>query len=189
MNWPDTHRAVHTMPAMAITKNIPVSPDRPKLNNTTAEMMMVSMVMPDAAILVLLYLGGRQRHCHYGQQACIRHDHAHHHHLRSCVVELWPVGGYGYVLRDGHCGHGVHGSVRIGPVHHRSESRLLAWLNAGRGGEGEVYRRYRRCHHRRLDDYSAGPRLSVWRSRAGRHATDSGGAAGIHHEGACRSEE
>ena len=54
MNWPDTHRAVHTMPAMAITKNIPVSPERPKLNSTTAEMMMVSMVMPEAGLLAVV---------------------------------------------------------------------------------------------------------------------------------------
>src|SRR5665213_560579 len=54
MNWPDTQSAVHTMPAMAITKNIPVSPDRPKLNNTTAEMMMVSMVMPEAGLLAVV---------------------------------------------------------------------------------------------------------------------------------------
>ena len=35
-----------------------------------------------------------------------------------------------------------------------------------------------------LDDRAAGARLSVRRSRARRHAADSGCAAGIHHEGA-----
>jgi len=44
---PDTASAVHTMPAMAITKNIPVGPDMPNRRSTTLEMMMVSMVMPE----------------------------------------------------------------------------------------------------------------------------------------------
>ncbi len=35
------------MPAIAITKNIPVWPDSPKRSSTTAEMMMVSIVMPE----------------------------------------------------------------------------------------------------------------------------------------------
>ena len=54
MNWPETHSAVHTMPAIAITKNMPVVPDRPNLNSTTEEMMTVSMVMPEAGLFAVV---------------------------------------------------------------------------------------------------------------------------------------
>jgi hypothetical protein len=46
--------AVHTMPAMAMTKNMPVVPERPKRNSTTEEMMMVSMVMPETGLLAVV---------------------------------------------------------------------------------------------------------------------------------------
>ena len=48
--WPDTESAVHTIPAIAITKNIPVVPDRPNRSSTTDEMMIVSIVMPDTGL-------------------------------------------------------------------------------------------------------------------------------------------
>ena len=51
MAWPETHSAVHTMPAIAMAKNIPVAPDRPKLSSTSDETMMVSIVMPEAGIV------------------------------------------------------------------------------------------------------------------------------------------
>ena len=50
MVWPETESAVQTMPAMAITKNMPVVPERPKRSSTTEEMMMVSMVMPETGL-------------------------------------------------------------------------------------------------------------------------------------------
>ena len=50
MVCPDTDSAVQTMPAMAITKNIPVVPDNPNCSSTADEMMMVSMVMPDTGL-------------------------------------------------------------------------------------------------------------------------------------------
>ena len=50
MVWPETESAVHTIPASAITKNMPVVPETPKRSSTTEEMMMVSMVMPDTGL-------------------------------------------------------------------------------------------------------------------------------------------
>ena len=47
MAWPEVESAVHTMPASAITKNMPVVPETPKRSSTMEEMMMVSMVIPD----------------------------------------------------------------------------------------------------------------------------------------------
>ena len=47
---PDTESAVQTMPAIAITKNIPVGPDSPNRSSTTDEMMIVSIVMPDTGL-------------------------------------------------------------------------------------------------------------------------------------------
>ena len=38
------------MPAIAITKNIPVVPAMPNRSSTTDEMMIVSMVMPDTGL-------------------------------------------------------------------------------------------------------------------------------------------
>ena len=50
MVCPETERAVQTMPAMAMTKNMPVVPESPKRSSTTEEMMMVSMVMPETGL-------------------------------------------------------------------------------------------------------------------------------------------
>src|ERR1017187_3749388 len=50
MVCPEMERAVQTIPAMAITKNIPVVPERPKRNNTVEEMMMVSIVIPETGL-------------------------------------------------------------------------------------------------------------------------------------------
>src|SRR6266567_4823843 len=50
MVWPDTERAVQTMPAIAITKNMPVVPERPKRSRTTEETMIVSMVIPETGL-------------------------------------------------------------------------------------------------------------------------------------------
>ena len=119
----------------------------------------------DAGILVLLYLGSRQRHCHYSQQSGLRHDHAHHHRLLCRAVELRPLRRDGNVLRDGHCGHGMHRPMHIRSVHYRPEGRLLARLHARGPGESETHRRGRRGHHRRTDHRPAGPRLSVRRCR------------------------
>ena len=50
MVWPETDSAVQTMPAIAMTKNMPVVPERPNLSSTTDEMMIVSIVMPDTGL-------------------------------------------------------------------------------------------------------------------------------------------
>src|ERR1022692_4507092 len=50
MACPEVESAVHTMPAMVITKNMPVVPESPNRNSTTDEMMMVSMVMPETGL-------------------------------------------------------------------------------------------------------------------------------------------
>ena len=50
MVCPDTESAVHTIPAMAITKNMPVGPSRPKRSRTTDEKMIVSIVIPDTGL-------------------------------------------------------------------------------------------------------------------------------------------
>ena len=51
---PDTDSAVHTMPAMAITKNMPASPLIPNRSSTTDEMMTVSIVMPDTGLRAIV---------------------------------------------------------------------------------------------------------------------------------------
>ena len=48
--WPETDSAVQTMPAIAITKNIPVRPETPNSSRMTDEMMIVSIVMPDTGL-------------------------------------------------------------------------------------------------------------------------------------------
>ena len=48
--WPETESAVQTIPAMAITKNMPVRPERPNSSSTTEETMTVSMVMPETGL-------------------------------------------------------------------------------------------------------------------------------------------
>src|ERR1017187_29195 len=55
--WPETDKAVHTMPAIAITKNMPVVPDIPKRSNTTDEIMTVSIVMPDTRLRAVVAIG------------------------------------------------------------------------------------------------------------------------------------
>src|ERR1035438_462234 len=50
MVWPETDKAVHTMPAIAITKNMPAVPDMPNRSNTTDEIMTVSIVIPDTGL-------------------------------------------------------------------------------------------------------------------------------------------
>ena len=50
MVCPDTDSAVHTMPAIIMTKNMPVGPERPNCNSTTDDTMMVSMVMPETGL-------------------------------------------------------------------------------------------------------------------------------------------
>src|ERR1039457_7551375 len=54
MACPEVESAVHTMPAMVITKNMPVVPESPTRNSTTDEMMMVSMVMPETGVLAVV---------------------------------------------------------------------------------------------------------------------------------------
>src|SRR5215469_14385399 len=53
MNCPDTQSATQTIPDNAMTKNIPVAPERPNLSSTTAETMTVSNVMPDAGLFAV----------------------------------------------------------------------------------------------------------------------------------------
>ena len=45
---------MHTMPAIAITKNIPVVPESPNFKSTTEEIITVSMVMPDAGLFAVV---------------------------------------------------------------------------------------------------------------------------------------
>ena len=59
MVWPDTDSAVQTMPAMAMTKNMPVVPDRPNCSRTTDEMMIVSMVMPETGLRAVVAMAVR----------------------------------------------------------------------------------------------------------------------------------
>ena len=48
--WPDTDSAVQTMPAIAITKNMPAWPLTPNRSSTTDEMITVSIVMPETGL-------------------------------------------------------------------------------------------------------------------------------------------
>ncbi len=50
MACPETASAVQTMPAMAMTKNMPVVPDTPKRSRTAEETMMVSIVIPETGL-------------------------------------------------------------------------------------------------------------------------------------------
>ena len=52
--WPDTDSAVQTMPAIAITKNMPDCPLTPNRSSTTDEMMTVSIVMPDTGLRAMV---------------------------------------------------------------------------------------------------------------------------------------
>ena len=54
MNWPETQSAVQTIPAIAMTKNMPVVPERPNFKSTTHEMITVSMVMPEAGLFAVV---------------------------------------------------------------------------------------------------------------------------------------
>ena len=47
---PDTESAVQTMPAMAMTKNMPDCPLTPNRSSTTDEMITVSIVIPDTGL-------------------------------------------------------------------------------------------------------------------------------------------
>ncbi len=47
---PETDSAVHTIPASAMTKNIPVVPETPNLRRMTDETMIVSIVIPDTGL-------------------------------------------------------------------------------------------------------------------------------------------
>ena len=49
-NWPEIASAVLTIPAIAITKNMPLVPDTPKRRRITDETMIVSMVMPEIGL-------------------------------------------------------------------------------------------------------------------------------------------
>ena len=95
----------------------------------------------DAGLLVLLHLGGGQRDRDHGAQSGLRHDDADDHHLVGGAAAVRPLGHDRHVLRDGDRGHGLHGAVGVGPDHHRPEDRLLAGLDAGGAGAGEVPRR------------------------------------------------
>src|SRR6188474_3769974 len=50
MVWPETESAVHTMPAIIMTKNMPVVPERPNWSSTTDDTIMVNMVMPETGL-------------------------------------------------------------------------------------------------------------------------------------------
>jgi len=78
MVCPETERAVHTMPASAITKNMPVVPESPNRSRTTEEIMMVSMVIPDtgfrAVVAMALAATMRKEREHQRQrEACEDH--------------------------------------------------------------------------------------------------------------------
>ena len=103
----------------------------------------------DAALLLLLHHGGRQRHCHHGQQSRLRHDPADRDRLGSGAAEVRPLRNHRHVLRDGSGRHGVRRAVRLGTIHHRPQGRLLDRLHSLGAGEGEVHRRHRRGDHRR----------------------------------------
>ena len=47
---PETESAVQTIPAIAITKNMPVRPETPNSSRITDEMMIVSIVMPETGL-------------------------------------------------------------------------------------------------------------------------------------------
>ena len=48
--WPETESAVQTIPAIAMTKNMPVRPETPNSSRTTDEMMIVSIVIPETGL-------------------------------------------------------------------------------------------------------------------------------------------
>ena len=67
-------------------------------------------------------------------------------------------------------GHGLHGAVGLGADRHRPEDRLLAGLDAGGAGEGQVLRRDRGVGRRRARHRDAGADVPVRRGGARRHA-------------------
>ena len=54
------------------------------------------------------------------------------------LLEFGLSGPDRHVLRHGDRGHGLHGAVGLGPDDHGPEDRLLAGLDAGRAGAGQV---------------------------------------------------
>ena len=52
--WPEIESAVQTMPASAITKNIPVVPETPNRRRMTDEMMIVSIVIPETGLRAIV---------------------------------------------------------------------------------------------------------------------------------------
>ena len=98
------------------------------------------------------------------------------------LLKFGLSGNHRHVLRDGAGRHGVRSPMRLGTVHHRPESRLLARFHAFGAGEGEVYRGGRVGHHRGVNHHPAGQGLPVRRGRARRPAAGTGGAAGLRTE-------
>lgn len=70
--WPETDRAVQTIPAMAITKNMPVVPDSPNRNSTTAEMMIVSIVIPDTGFRAVVAMAFAATEAKKKEKATVR---------------------------------------------------------------------------------------------------------------------
>ena len=98
---------------------------------------------------LLLHHGGRQRHCHHGEQSRLRHDPAHRDRLGGGAAEVWPLRNHRHVFRDGPRRHGVRRPVRLGTVHYRPQGRLLDRFDALGAGEGEVHRGSCGGDHRR----------------------------------------
>ena len=67
----------------------------------------------DPDLLVLLRLGGRQRHRHHGAQPGLGDDDADHHHLVAGDAPLRPLRDHRDVLRDGDRRHGLHGALGL----------------------------------------------------------------------------
>ena len=137
-----------------------------------------------AGVFVLLYLRGGQRHRHHRAQSGIRDDHADHHHFLRSAAALRRIRHHRDVFRDGAGRDGVHGAFGIGTDHYGFENRLLAGLDAGRAGEGEVPGSGCGVDGGRADHRDAGAGVSVRRCRAGRFARRAAIAAGVYHEGA-----
>ena len=84
----------------------------------------------DAALRLLLHHGGRQRHCHHGEQSSLRHDPAYRDRLGGGAAEVRPLRNHRHVLRDGPRRHGLRRPLRLGTIHYRPQGRLLDRFNA-----------------------------------------------------------
>ncbi len=107
MVCPETESAVHTIPASAMTKNMPVVPETPKRSSTTEEMMMVSMVMPDTGLRAVVAMALAATEVKKNEKTQGQADAREHDSGRAVEIAEEDADGEGaqdHAEQDGHDG-------------------------------------------------------------------------------------